>query len=120
MQSPRCVNGGPPQLFIDGVAMSAEVTSTAPRTGTRALGGGRTAPAFGRRTHQHPLFAACGWSRDNSAPPVGFKLSGLRCGALLLWSRERQASPNHEAQQHVRHGRHAHSILARLGTKLEI
>jgi hypothetical protein len=89
MQSQRCANGGPPQLFLDGVALSAEGLSTAPRTSTRALGGGATVPAFDLSQYDLSMFAGIEWYPDNGTTPAAYKIAGARCGALLLWTREK-------------------------------
>jgi len=90
MRSPRCSNGGPPQVYLDGVPLSAT-----PALGTQTRRGrgapppsGDTAP-FNLMDFDITNLAAVEFYPDGALVPIQFAHTSLRYGALLLWTRER-------------------------------
>jgi hypothetical protein len=88
LKSPHCVNGGPPQVVLDGVPLSPDPP-----------------PGFGRGRGARPqsmdnvpfdltkfdvsTLAGVEWYPDNDTAPIEFMHTSARCGLLLLWTRER-------------------------------
>jgi hypothetical protein len=89
MRSPRCMSGGPPQVYVDGVPQFAVPSAWAPRQNTRALGGGASVTAFDLSQFELSNIAAIEWYPDGAVTPIEFSKTSERCGALLLWTRER-------------------------------
>lgn len=110
MQSTRCTSGLP-QVFVDGVPLSPEPTpdmvpNPVAQPAASPQGGKRTAnpvatPAagsappvsidyvpFNLTTFDVSQFAAIEWYPDGLTLPIEFT-TGRRCGALMLWTRER-------------------------------
>ena len=99
VQSPRCMMGGPPQVYIDGVAISAPLApppGTSPvKPSTRGFGGSAAAQAkdasmpFDLSLFKVMDYAGVEWYPDNDQAPIEFAHTSGRCGALMLWTRER-------------------------------
>jgi hypothetical protein len=90
LKSPRCSNGGQPDVYVDGVPL-AHMEDPRWRVPPR----GRNAPPDAR---DYPidlnLFAVSDLSGveyypDNATMPVQFSRTSAGCGALMLWTRER-------------------------------
>lgn len=77
MQSPRCTVGGPPQVYLDGVPLTAPMKR------------GVANPPFDLMEFSVSDLAAVEYYSDGAITPMEFSHLGQRCGALLLWTRER-------------------------------
>lgn len=92
MASARCASGGPPQVYLDGVPLAT--AGPPPTTRTRSTSSG-AAPAdlvmapFNLNEFQISELAAVEYYPDNEVAPIQFEHTSRRCGALLLWTRER-------------------------------
>lgn len=73
LASARCAGGGPPQVYLDGVPLAA-LAPTAP---------------FNLNEFNTSELAAVEYYPDNNVAPMQFEHTSRRCGALLLWTRER-------------------------------
>lgn len=99
LRSPRCMNGGPPQVFLDGVLLSpppATPGSVVPRQKTTVFGSvavgasdANSEQAFDISSYNISDLAGVEWYPDGTVMPVGFFKGNNRCGALMLWTRER-------------------------------
>lgn len=81
VQSPRCMDGrqtGAPQVYLDGVPM---VDDPQPR--------GRAFPGTDLSQFDVTDLIAVEWYPDSNVLPIEFSRSSKRCGALLLWTRDR-------------------------------
>jgi hypothetical protein len=95
LKSPRCIEGGPPQVYVDGVPISPDSIPQL-RNSSRggALGGQSAQPApsippFDLSRFQVTELGAVEWYPDGEVVPIEFSHTSKRCGALLLWTRER-------------------------------
>jgi len=103
MRSARCAAGGPPQVYLDGVAMSPELRPDAPgaryyNMPKRTIFG---APIPGADKQNEDVIefnlsqfdvtnlAGVEWYPDSDMLPIEFNHTSGRCGALMLWTRER-------------------------------
>jgi len=101
LKSPRCINGGQPDVYLDGVALAhvpdKRWTGT---TQTTALGAQRRARAndASEDPSLYPIdlsqfqvsdIAGVEFYPDGATLPIDFNHTSAGCGALLLWSRER-------------------------------
>jgi carboxypeptidase family protein len=94
LKSPRCSDGGPPQVYLDGVPLTAP-----PLPGVKLPSNGRPATQQQARNGLTPPFdlsafnvsdlAGVEYYPDGNGLPAEFSQTSLRCGALLLWTRER-------------------------------
>ncbi|HEY4130274.1 MAG TPA: hypothetical protein VGM50_06630 [Gemmatimonadaceae bacterium] len=81
MRSPRCSNGGPPDVYIDGVPLA--------HVPTIVLGpkrGGET-PPIDLSLFDVSSFAGVEYYPDDTGLPIEFNHTSQSCGALLLWTR---------------------------------
>jgi hypothetical protein len=97
VQSPRCMDGtksGPPAVYLDGVAFTEDVVEgqrarrTSVAASTSSLGTSSEPPVDIQRVSVEEI-AAVEWYPDNSLLPPDVPHNSGRCGALLLWTRER-------------------------------
>ncbi len=84
MQSGRCTNGGPPQVYLDGVPLSPDL----PARGLRSNTSVDNLP-FNLSNFNVEALAGVEWYPDGVSLPEEFNHTSARCGALLLWTRER-------------------------------
>ena len=100
LKSPRCVSGGPPQVYLDGVPLAAEIPASdmrdRPSNASSGSGGATTRrqqnaaiPPFNLTNFLVSNLAGVEYYPDGPSLPVQFDHSSQRCGALLLWTRER-------------------------------
>ncbi len=99
-RSPRCANGLPPQVFLDGVPLSPTPTPDPAahpihpksvfgvRDGTSG-GAANTQIAFNLSEFNISDLAGVEWYPDSDMLPIAFAHTSSRCGALLLWTREK-------------------------------
>ncbi len=81
--SPSCTwREGPPQVYVDGVAVAPPVSFTSKK-------GNAPLPPFDLSQFNLIEIGAIEWYPDNARTPVEFTHTSARCGALLLWTRER-------------------------------
>ncbi len=101
-RSPRCANGGPPQVYLDGVALSPLKTDDPAQIGATKA---NSRTVFGMKTAESPDdpdllpfnladfnisdLAGIEWYPDGTTVPAEFSHTSGRCGALMLWTRER-------------------------------
>ena len=99
MMSPRCANGGPPQVYLDGVTLASPDDPAAPKMKAAAtfVFKSKAAPSTAEPTIQ-PFdlsqfnlneLAGIEYYPDNAIMPAEFSHTSERCGALFLWTRER-------------------------------
>ena len=104
LKSARCVFGGPPQVYLDGVPMSPDLRPDAPgfrgASGTQSTAFGQLiagsgssmnidAIAFDLSKFDVSSLAGVEWYPDSDMLPIEFSHTSGRCGALMLWTRER-------------------------------
>jgi hypothetical protein len=89
LKSPRCSNGGQPDVYVDGVALAHIPDPRFPL------------PARSRKnedTRDYPIdlsqfqvsdLAGVEYYPDNATMPAQFSRTSAGCGALMLWTRER-------------------------------
>jgi hypothetical protein len=81
--SPSCTWGeAPPQVYLDGVPLAPPMASPSSRPNNAAQ-------PFDLSQFNVSELGAIEWYPDNSRTPVEFAHTSTRCGALLLWTRER-------------------------------
>jgi hypothetical protein len=83
MRSGRCVNGGPPQVYLDGVPLAPDLPM-----GFKAGHSVDNLP-FNLSNFDVNTLAGVEWYPDNVSVPMEFSHTSARCGSLLLWTRER-------------------------------
>lgn len=104
LRSPRCTNGGPPAVYVDGVATTPDLRPDAPGYGNYfsppktifgqpmpGAGGSKNIDAVAIDLTRFDVSSVQGveWYPDSEMLPIEFSHSGNRCGALLIWTRER-------------------------------
>jgi hypothetical protein len=104
LKSARCVGGGPPQVFLDGVPLTPDLRPDAP--GFRNYNGPQRTvfgqPIAGTEDSKNvddiefdlskfdvSSLAGVEWYPDSDVMPIEFSHSSRRCGALMIWTRER-------------------------------
>ncbi len=86
MKSPRCTNGGPPQVYLDGVQLGGDPPPPPPR-GSKVQS--TAVMPFDLSQFQVSELAAVEWYPGGEMVPIQFAHTSERCGALMLWTRER-------------------------------
>lgn len=86
LKSPHCLNGGPPQVVLDGVTISPDPP---PGFNPRARGASIDNVPFDLSRFDVSNLAGVEWYPDNDTAPIEFAHTSARCGLLLLWTRER-------------------------------
>lgn len=99
LKSPHCMAGGPPQVFLDGVPLSPDIRPDAPRqraSASLAKVPPKATPlsstndvAFNLADFDVGMLAGVEWYPDSDLLPIEFSHTSARCGALLLWTREK-------------------------------
>ncbi len=85
LKSPRCTNGGPPDVYIDGMKLGHLPD---PRWSTRRNVDPNSVP-IDLGQFQVSDLAAVEWYPDNATMPAEFSGTSAGCGALFLYTRER-------------------------------
>ena len=85
LKSPRCTNGGPPDVYIDGVKLAHMPD---PRWTQRRNVDPNTIP-IDLSQFQVSELGAVEWYPDNATMPAEFSGTSAGCGALMLYTRER-------------------------------
>jgi hypothetical protein len=94
-RSPRCTNGGPPQVYLDGVMLTPNMPVGSPAVRSVTVFGVDAAPPstdvipFDLSQYDLNQLAGVEWYPSSESIPVGFAHPPDRCGALMLWTRER-------------------------------
>ncbi|HXT18370.1 MAG TPA: hypothetical protein VN706_22260 [Gemmatimonadaceae bacterium] len=99
LKSPRCASGGPPQVYLDGVPLAPDLPmGYSPPSDThvhgvleKGSGGGLSLDElpFDLSKYDVTTLGAVEWYPDSDLLPIGFAHTSGRCGALMLWTRER-------------------------------
>ncbi|MFI5228805.1 MAG: carboxypeptidase-like regulatory domain-containing protein [Gemmatimonadales bacterium] len=92
LKSPRCVEGGPPQVYLDGVPLAAPpLPGSKPNEAnpTTARGQAVAIPPFDLSEFNVSDLAGIEYYPDGTQLPEEFDHTSTRCGALLLWTREK-------------------------------
>jgi hypothetical protein len=91
MRSPRCTNGGPPDVFLDGIPL-AHPPPPPPKSEAdrkhRELWGEPVMPFDLARLYVDH-FAGIEYYPDDTGVPIEYPHTSQSCGALFLWTRER-------------------------------
>jgi hypothetical protein len=89
LKSPRCSNGGQPEVYVDGVAL-AHVPDIRWPGSSRVRGSADTRDIpIDLSQFQVSDLGAVEYYPDNATIPAQFGRTSAGCGALMLWSRER-------------------------------
>jgi len=89
LRSARCINGGQPDVYVDGVAL-AHVPDPRWPGASRVRGGGDTRDIpIDLSQFQVSDLGAVEYYPDNATMPAQFGRTSSGCGALMLWTRER-------------------------------
>jgi hypothetical protein len=88
LKSPRCSNGGQPDVYVDGVALAHLPDSRWPGSSRVRGGDTRDIPIDLSQFHVSDL-GAIEYYPDNATMPAQFGRTSSGCGALMLYTRER-------------------------------
>jgi len=89
LQSPHCVGGGPPQVYLDGVPLSPDPPPNLGTVGRTTRPVSMAKVPFDLTRFDVGNLAGVEWYPDGDMAPVEFGGTSERCGLLLLWTRER-------------------------------
>jgi hypothetical protein len=94
MPAARCGSGGPPQVYLDGVPLSPTPIPSprmSPPMSPRSGGSPRTDATlpFNLNEFDVSTLGAVEFYSTTDLAPIEFSHTSTRCGALLLWTRER-------------------------------
>ena len=85
--------GGPPQVYLDGVPLTAPLTAPDPRglpsRPTTSRDQAAAFPPFDVSQYSVSDLSGVEYYPDGTTLPVEFNGTSNRCGALLLWTREK-------------------------------
>jgi len=89
LKSPRCSNGGQPDVYVDGVVMGHVPDNRWP--GSSRLRGSTDTRDIPMDLSQFQVsdLGAVEYYPDNATIPAQFSRTSAGCGALMLWTRER-------------------------------
>lgn len=90
LKSPRCSNGGQPDVYIDGVPL-AHLEDPRWKTPSRSPRGPQSLAEYPIDLNQFSVSDLAGieYYPDNATMPVQFSRTAAGCGALFLWTREK-------------------------------
>ena len=89
LKSPRCSNGGQPDVYVDGVALAHFYDPRFPLPARLRKSDDPREYPIDLSQFQVSDLAAVEYYPDNANMPVQFSRTAAGCGALLLWTRER-------------------------------
>lgn len=89
LKSPRCSNGGQPDVYVDGVMLAHMYDPRYPLPGRSRKNDDPRDYPIDLSQFQVSDLAAVEYYPDNATMPVQFSRTSAGCGALMLWTRER-------------------------------
>lgn len=89
VKSPRCSNGGQPDVYLDGVPLAHLPDPRWPGSGRARAGGDTRNIPIDLSQFQVSELAGVEFYPDNATMPAQFSRTSGGCGVLMLWTRER-------------------------------